>query len=221
MRKVAVTRAPTAAPRRLDERSNGFGVLKASHRRLPLPLRLILLVTLVTPILAWFLVKPLRVVAPLWQGVACADSGVCVDDPGRSAEAALLYQEARRFVSGRLAPLGGTPRVVFCSTDLCADSFGLGARSAVTVGTWGTVIGPRAWKAYYVRHELIHRLQAEKLGTLPLLLKPGWFVEGMAYALSEDPRPLLVEPFESQRQRFRAWLATIDPAVLWTEAEKL
>jgi hypothetical protein len=67
------------------------------------------------------------------------------------------------------------------------------------------VIGPRAWKPFYVRHELIHYSQAERLGTLSLLLKPQWFVEGMAYALSQDPRAPLAEPFESYRRSFLAW----------------
>jgi hypothetical protein len=72
-----------------------------------------------------------------------------------------------------------------------------------------------------VRHELIHYAQAERLGTLRLLFKPQWFVEGMAYALSQDPREPLTEPFESQRKRFRAWYAGVGKQGLWQAARDL
>ncbi|MES2187297.1 MAG: hypothetical protein V4505_22295 [Pseudomonadota bacterium] len=180
--------------------------------------RLTLLLFVVTPIAAWFFVKPLRVVAPTLAGVTCLDAGVCLDDPTQFGNAAQLRKEAMAFVSAQVSPLAGQPRVIFCATDACAHAFGLGDRSAITVGTIGTVIGPRAWKPYYVRHELIHQLQAERLGTLAMLLKPKWFVEGMAYALSEDPRPTLTEPWQSHRARFRAWYAGIDPQRLWQQA---
>jgi hypothetical protein len=110
---------------------------------------------------------------------------------------------------------------VFCSTQACADSFGLGDRSAVTVGTVGTVIGPHAWAPHYVRHELIRQLQAERLGVMSLLLKPSWFVEGMAYALSDDPRPTLTEPWQGYRARFKSWHSTIGTADIWIAAGEL
>jgi hypothetical protein len=109
------------------------------------------------------------------------------------------------------------PWVVFCAQAACAEQFGLGTRSAVTVGTVGTVIGPKAWQPYYVRHELIHQLQAEQLGSVLLLLKPTWLIEGMAYALSDDPRPQLVEPWQAHRARFLAWYAH---AALWDRARQ-
>jgi hypothetical protein len=111
--------------------------------------------------------------------------------------------------------------VTFCSSQACADYFGLGARSAVTLGTIGTVIGPRAWKAYYVRHELIHYLQARELGVPQLLLKPSWFVEGMAYGLSEDPRAPLAQPFETYRTEFFAWYKSVGKERLWIEGGRL
>lgn len=114
-------------------------------------------------------------------------------------EAERLYAEATSFLAENVGPVADTPRFIFCSSEACAATFGLGKRSAVTTGTIGTVIGPRAWKPYYVRHELIHHLQAQQLGTLRLLLKPSWFSEGMAYSLSEDPRPELIQPFQGYR----------------------
>jgi hypothetical protein len=162
-----------------------------------------------------------RVIAPTLVGTSCPTATVCVDNPSNFPEAQRLYSEGLAFVSDTVSPLGNAPRVIFCSTEACANSFGLGARSAVTVGTIGTVIGPHAWKPYYVRHELIHHLQAQQIGVLPLLFKPTWLVEGMAYSLSQDPRQPLAQPFEGYRQRFLAWYQTVGKGHLWQEARAL
>jgi hypothetical protein len=183
--------------------------------------RTALLVFVVVPILAWFIVKPVRVIAPQAVGLTCPDESVCVDGLAQLPIARQLRTEALQFVSTEVADVPGSPKIIFCSTTACADSFGLGLRSAVTLGTFGTVIGPRAWKDYYVRHEMIHYLQARQLGVASLLLKPSWFIEGMAYGLSQDPRHPLKEPFEGYRARFLSWYAGIDRTKMWDEGGKL
>src|SRR4051812_11300967 len=107
--------------------------------------RLALILFAIVPALAWSVVKPVRVLAPEWGGAICTTKTICVDDPSKTAEAEALYAEAVAFVA-KVSPIPGEPRITFCSTLACAEHFGLGARSAVTVGTAGTVIGPRAWK---------------------------------------------------------------------------
>lgn len=183
--------------------------------------RLVLLCAVVVPLVAWFAVKPVRVIAPWLLGLSCSAGPVCVEDPAMRVPASQLVAHARAFVDATVSPLEGQPRMIFCSTPSCADSFGLGARSAVTLGTSGTVIGPRAWKDYYVRHELIHHLQGQRLGVLNRLFRPTWFVEGMAYALSEDPRMPLSEPFEGYRREFLVWLGAIHKDTMWAQADKL
>jgi hypothetical protein len=183
--------------------------------------RLALTLLVIVPALAWAIVKPVRVLVPEWGGVHCMSSFVCVDDLSKAAEADALYSQAVDFIGARVSPVPGKPRVTFCSSQACADYFGLGDRSAVTLGTIGTVIGPRAWKPYYVRHELIHYLQARELGVPQLLLKPSWFVEGMAYSLSEDPRVPLAQPFEGYRRDFLAWYKSVGREKLWVEGERL
>ncbi len=186
--------------------------------KLPPLKRLVFLLLVIMPVASWFVVKPVRVVAPTLAGVTCPTTHICLDDTSQLATATALLAEAQTFVATHLAPLHKTPRVVFCSTAACAEAFGLGARSAVTVGTLGTVIGPRAWKPYYLRHELIHQLQAERLGVLSTLFKPAWFVEGMAYALSDDPRAVLAKPWQGYRVRFGAWYAGLGGGDLWAAA---
>lgn len=183
--------------------------------------RVALVLFVVVPAAAWGIVKPVRVVAPTLVGVTCLSASVCVDDPSAFGTAEQLYSEARTFVATEVAPLAGKPRVIFCASSACADSFGLGARSAVTIGTLGTVIGPNAWKPHYVRHELIHQLQGQRLGVMELLFKPSWFVEGMAYSLSQDPRQPLNEPWEGYRRRFASWYQVVGKDNFWREAGKL
>lgn len=181
--------------------------------------RLAVLIGLIVPAVACFLVKPVRVMALGIADVTCAGS-VCVDVPARRQEAEELRSQAQAHVEKLAGPFKASPKVVFCSTQACADYFGLGARSAVTLGTVATVIGPTAWKPHYVRHELIHQAQGQNIGVLHLLLKPAWIVEGMAYGLSEDPRTPLPEPFETQRREFLSWYARIDQQHVWSEIEK-
>ena len=183
--------------------------------------RLLVLLLVVVPLAAWMLVKPVRVLAPSLVGLRCDRTAVCTDDPLQQPAAQALYTEGLAFVSAQVAPVEGSPRAVFCSTQACADRFGLGGRAAVTVGTWGMVFAPRAWKPYFVRHELIHVAQGQRLGIVRRLLLPDWFVEGMAYAMSEDPRAPLVEPWESHRTRFNVWRQNQTIEQLWLAARRL
>ena len=181
---------------------------------------LVLGLALGLPLAAWALVKPVRVLAPELVGLSCVDR-VCVDDPARRAEAVALYEQAVRFVEGSAGALQAPPRAVFCATRACAATFGFGARRAYTVGTFGIALGERAWQPYFVRHELIHHLQNERLGAVRnSFFKPRWFREGMAYSLSGDPRPL-PEPLQGYRAQFDAWFRDVGPARLWVEAEEL
>jgi len=183
--------------------------------------RLLLIALLCTPVAAWAFFKPVRIVAPELAGVSCIGDSLCTDDVSRYEQASKLYDEALSFVGASIGSIEDKPRVIFCSSDACFQSFGLGKRSAATIGTFGIVISPRAWKPYYVRHEMIHHLQNEKLGVFGAWNDPQWFIEGMAYSLSEDPRPKLSEPFEHYRSQFDHWYRQTGKDRLWEEARKL
>jgi len=183
--------------------------------------RAIFLVALVLPLAAWAFVKPVRVLAPGLEGLTC-EGLVCVDDPARRAEATTLYREGVQFVQTSVGAMQSTPRALFCSTRACSEKLGLNRRNAYTVGTFAFVIGDRGWQPYYVRHELIHHLQNERLGSVRnSFFEPVWFREGMAYSLSEDPRRPLPEPLQEYRSRFEDWFKQIGLARIWVEAEKL
>ena len=184
-------------------------------------IRLLLISVLCVPVAAWAFFKPVRIVAPELAGLSCINGTICTDDTSRYQEAAGLYDKALQFVDSSVGVIETPPRVIFCSSDSCFQSFGLGKRSAATIGTSGIVISPRAWKPYYVRHEMIHHLQNERLGMLKAWREPKWFTEGMAYSLSEDPRPKLSEPLERYRSQFEQWYKHVGKRRLWAEADKL
>ena len=171
----------------------------------------VLVTLLLLPFAAWALVKPVRVLVPELAGVTCLSAHVCVDDSSRFIEATKLYEEAVGFVQSRVGMIQSPPRAIFCSTAKCSRSFGLTRVRAYNVATVSLVIGDRGWRAYFVRHELIHHLQNERLGSLnAVLLKPTWFREGMAYSLSGDPRhplpPLLKATEKTSNPGSRKWI---------------
>jgi hypothetical protein len=171
---------------------------------------------------AWAFYKPVRVIAPgLVDSVSCATASICVDDESRYSEATKLYKDALSIVEREIGSFNKHPRVIFCSTERCFQSFGFNKASANAVGRLGIVVSPRGWKGYYIRHEMIHHRQAEELGMFAVLLKPRWFIEGMAYSLSDDPRSPLSEPWQSYRIKFHGWLQEVGNERLWDEAKQL
>ncbi|AOY99956.1 hypothetical protein BKK81_12405 [Cupriavidus sp. USMAHM13] len=188
-------------------------------RKLKLALAALPILAIVMPLAALAFVKPLRAAVPGWMpGVQCPRADLCMDDVGRLAEAQQLYAQGYATATAAVGPFHGRPRLVFCSTQACADTFGLGRRAAAAVGDFGLAVAPRGWQSYYVAHELIHYRQAETLGNVAVATGPGWLIEGMAYDLSGDPRPVLGEPFQGWRAQFRAWHAGLGGRDLWEAA---
>jgi len=175
---------------------------------------------LAAPVGVWSFYKPVRMLAPQLVGFTRVAGDAWVDDPSRAAEVAALYAEALEFVNVSVGRIEHRPRVVFCATISSYHRFGLDKPSARTT-PFGIVVGPRAWQAHYVRHEMIHHLQRERLGALSLgpvrrWRSPEWFIEGMAYTLSEDPRPVLAGPNQEYRRRFREWYRSVGKERLWS-----
>jgi len=69
---------------------------------------------------------------------------------------------------------------------------------------------------------MIHHLQKERLRNIKAwLITPEWFMEGMAYSLSDDPRPTLAPSWQQYRSEFEAWYRQVGKERLWTEASRL
>ncbi|MEW6639325.1 MAG: hypothetical protein AB1586_02385 [Pseudomonadota bacterium] len=171
------------------------------------------------PAAAFAVIKPLRVVAPaLMPGIECPSATICTDSVAALTEAQMLYREGYDKAVAAVGPFQNAPRVVFCKTAACADMFGIGGRAAEAIGDFGAVVAPRGWQPFYLAHELIHHRQAEALGNLAVATKPRWLIEGMAYALSGDPRHPLGQPFEQWRSQFDAWRENVGSRDLWQAA---
>jgi hypothetical protein len=183
--------------------------------------KLVVVSVLVLPLAAWAFARPVRVLAPELEGLTC-ELRICVDDPARRAEAVALYLDAVQYVEASLGAMEMRPKAVFCATQACSAKFGFRGQNAYNFGTYAIVIGDRGWRPYFVRHELIHQLQNQRLGSLRMWLsKPVWFREGMAYSLSGDPRNPLPEPLQGYRSAFDAWYRQVGRAQLWVEAGRL
>ncbi|MDD9990273.1 MAG: hypothetical protein OXP75_00580 [Rhodospirillales bacterium] len=182
------------------------------------------MVLLLIPGASWAFYKPVRVLVPELNGATCVSDAICMEDVPRYQEASALYGAALEFVNATVGEIEVPPRAVFCSTQDCFESFGFDRAVAHTVGVSGMsgiVVGPRGWKGHFMRHEIIHHLQAERLGVFEQWCSPEWFKEGMAYALSQDPRPVLSEPWQGYRSRFGEWFQSVGRKHLWVEAAKL
>jgi hypothetical protein len=151
---------------------------------------------------------PLRALVPGLFGMVCEER-VCVDDARRLAEAQQLVRSARADVAQKL----GAPHTL--------PLFGKRRSTAETFGGRAILIGPRGWAAHFVRHELIHAAQYEKLGFIRAWRGPRWIIEGMAYSLSEDPRHPLPTELEGWRTQYERRFGGERGAALWAGVEAL
>lgn len=169
----------------------------------------------------WVLYKPVRIFFPSLNGVECIHDNICIDQPAEFSEAESLYYQGVDYVRQNISDFKNEPKYIFCKSQQCLEKFGFKMASAQNIGTIGTVVGPKGWKKHIINHEMIHHIQYEKLGMVKFLSLPTWFVEGMAYSLSQDPRETLLEPWQTYKVKFNEWLCTIEVENLWEEAKKL
>jgi hypothetical protein len=179
-----------------------------------------LIAVALVPVATLAIPNPLRALAPGLFGFVC-DDRVCVDDARRLAEALALVGPARADVARKLGAPGALPLALFCSSKACYDTFGERRSTAETFGGKAILIGPRGWSAHFVRHELIHVAQYERLGFMRAWRGPKWIIEGMAYSLSEDPRRPLPGELEAWRAEYEARLGGEGGVALWAKVEAL
>jgi hypothetical protein len=184
------------------------------------PLLIGLIAVALIPVATLAIPNPLRALAPGLFGLIC-ENRVCVDDAQRLAEAQELLQRARADVTQKLGAPNTLPLALFCSSEQCFLTFGRRRSTAETFGGKAFLIGPRGWAAHFVRHELIHAAQYEKLGFIRAWRGPRWIIEGMAYSLSEDPRRPLPTELEGWRTQYERRLGGERGAALWARVEAL
>jgi hypothetical protein len=170
----------------------------------------VVITILLLPIVTLVAYKPSRVFMPSLVGVECPTERICIDDKSRFDHRKSLYDSAMADIEGQIGGFSYAPKIIFCATQQCFESFGFKRAAAHTLGKVATVIGPKGWRDYYVKHKLIHQWQADHIGSLTMLFVPEWLTEGMAYYLSDDPRSKLSEPWQSYRAKFAAWYEKAD-----------
>lgn len=173
------------------------------YRLLPIVFTLTFLLT------ACAIYKPARVLTAEAYGLACIDDEICIEDPDSLERARSLRNDAVAFVQSRLGPFRKPPRVLFCATKTCYGRFANPQTLGINLGTMGAVINETGWSEHIVRHELIHHWQSENFGKIATAVSlPRWYIEGMAYTLSKDPRhPLPHAPAQAWRAQFEEWIA--------------
>ena len=188
------------------------------HRRLLLRLLpFAVLLAALLPLALWYLVKPLRILAPGLNGMTCR-AAVCVEDPARLTQAERLHREAMTQVAHKLTALDSPPLTIFCSTRECYRSFGGGAERGATLFDLGVILAPESWVAHIVEHEFIHMLQAQELGLMGRGLRPDWFQEGMPFLISNPPAHDLPGYAVPLVANYRAWEQRVGRANVWREA---
>lgn len=179
-----------------------------------------LLSLVMLPAIAWIFFKPIRILAPELNGVACRGR-VCVADPSQFARAERLQREAMVQVGKKLVPLERPPLTVFCATRRCYSSFGGGMERGATLFNWGVILPPESWVAHIVEHEYIHMLQAQELGLMGRRLTPAWFKEGMPFLVSDPPKYDLPEYARPLVAKYRAWEKKVGRDNVWQAAQQL
>ena len=170
----------------------------------------LIFLSVILVIASFVIYKPFRILIPEINDVACATSSICIDDMTRLRQAEDLIARAVIEMEDKLGSLKNYPKTVFCSTQACYESFGFKDAAAHAIGRSGIVIGPTGWELHYLKHEIIHYWQAENIGVIRMLFVDDWIIEGMAYALSDDPRAELEQPWQSYRTKFSDWFRTVD-----------
>lgn len=150
--------------------------------------------------------RPIKLIFPNICGFKKVANNLFVDEISKSDEIQQLYQSTLENVIDEFKLKNFEPKVIFCSQIENFNKFGLHKEAAHAFWPFAIVISPRGWQKHYLKHEFIHFIQVKKLGIIKFLSMPDWFIEGMAYALSDDPRGTLSEPFESYRLEFKNWL---------------
>lgn len=100
-------------------------------------------------------------------------------------------EEARTRVRAFYGSLEAHPRVLLCQTDDCYRPLGGGSRGVALLDQ-ALILSPRGIDAVIATHELAHVEFHRRIGLRATLSRsvPQWFDEGLAVAVSDDPRYL-------------------------------
>lgn len=177
------------------------------------------MLALAVPIAVWAFFKPIRILAPQFNGLTCAGA-VCVEDLATLPAARQLHAQAMANIAEKLVPLDAPPLAVFCSTPACYRSFGGGTERGAAIFNLGIIIPPTSWQIYIVEHEFIHMLQAQELGLLGRQRTPPWFKEGMPFLVSAPPAFDLPDYAKPLADEYHSWEQRVGRENVWSQIRK-
>src|SRR5712692_802002 len=99
-----------------------------------------------------------------------------------------LVAESEQRLTHYYGTVTSTPKLFFCSTEACFQSFGGSTNRAKSFGDYGSLFSPRGISAPIVSHERSHVELYARIDSFRMLRRvPSWFNEGLVVAVSEEP----------------------------------
>lgn len=138
-------------------------------------------------------VRGTKALAPDWFGFVEISKDIYVDESMPSAQRMDLLktaQAAQARVSQFFGGLDGHPKILACSTEACfvANDFGKTPKGQA-YGSSALILSPRGLNIVIISHELTHIELHTRVGAIRSWRTiPGWFDEGLAVYVSQDPR---------------------------------
>lgn len=122
-------------------------------------------------------------------------SGVYIEQsasPTDRTEISIILDEARQRVSGFYGSLRSNPRILICVIPSCYQRIDGGELKGMAIMTFALFLSPHGTTPVIASHELSHIELHARLGLWQTWRRaaPQWFDEGVAVAVSGDPRYL-------------------------------
>lgn len=149
--------------------------------------------------------------------------------PTDRTEISIILDEARQRVSGFYGSLRSNPRILICVTPSCYQRIDGGGSKGMAIMTFALFLSPHGTTPVIASHELSHIELHARLGLWQTWRRaaPQWFDEGVAVAVSGDPRYLapvsatdrcLVAPDGPMPAGRSAWIENADIGNFYAKA---
>lgn len=130
-----------------------------------------------------------RVLTPALFGASKVAPGIFLDAPEQRDAVLALLSRAQRTSAAFFGTPPRQPRLIVCTTAICAQRFGLRVRG-VALGMRTMLLAPGGVNATILTHEQVHIDLRQRMGLWDVAYPryPAWFDEGLASLLSQDAR---------------------------------
>ncbi len=129
-----------------------------------------------------------RVVAPASYGLTEISDRVWTDAPRRGDELRSLANQARTRVRDFFGDIPPKPTLVLCTTETCAQTFGIGG-NGLSIADIAVMVSPGGLTLGTLTHEMTHSRLHRRMGPRNIVAQPypTWFDEGLATHVARHP----------------------------------